>query len=365
MRRRCSGPFLAFAALALTACTPKGAPPADASAEAPAGKPVLTVAVESVAARPLEAWLSVSGAVHPWQEVVVGAEISGQRLAELRADVGDRVRRGQVLARLDARVLQTELQEAQAQQAEALALREEAEANAVRAAGLKSAGALSARDTDQLLAAAKAAAARLQSAEARLAAARLRRSFADIVAPDDGVVAARSGGVGQVVVAGGELFRLIRQGRLEWRAEVQEADMALARVGQVARLRQGDQWLAGTVRTLAPGLEPGTRTGLAYIDLPPDTPLRAGMFVEGGLAAGRREGLTVPASALLQRDGFDYVFVLGDADRVLQRRVQRGLVEGDRIEVKAGLAAGERVVVDGVGFLRDGDLVRVATGSGA
>ncbi len=351
-------PSLAALCLLLTACTPGSAPP-------PPAKPVLTVAVQAAAVRPVEQWLEVAGAVHAWQEVVIGAELGGLRLAELKVEVGDRVRRGQVMARLDARTLEADLQEALAVRAETEALREDAEAQARRARELQGTGALSVRDAEQLLAAAKAASARLQSADARLAAARLRRGFAEIVAPDDGVVASRQASAGQVVAAGGELFRLIRQGRLEWRAEVQEADFAATRVGQVARLQHGSQWLAGTVRAVQPGLDAATRTGVAYIDLPADTPLRAGMFTQGALSAGRRDSVTVPASALMQRDGFDYVFVLAEGDRVSQRRVQRGSTLQDVVEVLEGLRAGERVVTDGVGFLRDGDLVRVSAGPAA
>lgn len=347
--------LITAAALVLTAC-------ADEGGGAPVTVPVLTVSVAEPQQTDIGRRVAAAGTIQPWQEVSIGAEVGGYRLAELRADVGDRVRRGQVLARLDTAVLEADLRELEAAAAEARASLAEAEANADRARSLKATGTLSAREADQLITGGATARARLQAAEARLSAGRLRLSFTEVRATDDGVIAARSATPGQVVSAGTELFRLVRRGRLEWRAEIQERDFARIRPGLTATLDGMSGSTTGRVRTVSPGIDAGTRTGMAYIDLPADSPLRAGMFAQGGIDVGSVPGLTVPAKALVQRDGFDYLFALRPDGTVEQRRVTRGTTADGRIEIVSGLAAADRVVVDGAGFLRDGDAVRLAPG---
>ena len=339
---------LAVLALVLAACGRDSAPAASSGA-------VLTVTASLPVKAEVAQRVSASGGVQAWQEVSIGAEIGGYRLADVRADVGDHVRKGQVLASLDASVLEADLRQAEAGRAEAAAALAEAEANAERARSLKASGALSGREADQLITGAATAGARLQSADAHLAAARLRVSFAQFRAPDDGIISARSANPGQIVSAGTEMFRMIRRGRLEWRAEVQERDFARVRAGLVATI--GD--VKGRVRTVSPGIDPRTRTGMAYVDLPPDSPLRAGMFAEGAIEVGSAQGLAVPEKALVQLDGFDYLFVLKPGNTVEQRRVGRGPTFDGQVEIASGLAADERVVIEGAGFLRDGDAVRV------
>ncbi len=348
---------LAGLGLLLAACTDEAAAPATAP-------PVLTVTVTGPVRSDIARSVSTAGTVHPWQEVSIGAEVGGYRLVELHADVGDRVRRGQVLARLDASILTADLRELEAAAAEAHATRAEAEANAERARSLKASGVLSAREADQLITGAATASARVQAAEARLAAGRLRLAFAEVRAPDDGVISARTANAGQVVGTDTELFRLIRRGRLEWRAEVQERDFVRMRPGLATTLDSVTGSTTGRIRAVSPAIGASTRVGIVYVDLPADTSLCAGMFATGHIAIDQTPGLTVPEKTLVQRDGFDYVFVLRPGDTVEQRRVDRGAVQGDQVEIVAGLAADDRIVVAGAGFLRNGDVVRVAPTAG-
>lgn len=321
---------------------------------------MMTVSVVAPAVRPIEQRVAASGSILPWQEVTVGTELSGYRLASLNADVGSRVRKGQVLATIDAAVLRAELQQHQADVAEAEASLAEAEANASRARALKDTGALSARDADQLLTGERTARARLESAKARLATADLRLQYTQVRAPDDGVISSRTATPGQMVNAGAELFRLIRQGRLEWRAELQESDFARVRPGMPVQLTDvGGQQVDGKVRAVAPSLDDNTRLGVAYVDLPETASLRAGMFAQGHIIAGGADGLTVPFKAVVPRDGYSYVFVVGANDVVAQRRVELGIKQGGFAAVTSGLAANERIVLDGAGFLKDGDRVTI------
>jgi RND family efflux transporter MFP subunit len=162
---------------------------------------------------------------------------------------------------------------------------------------------------------------------------------------------------------GTELFRMIRQGRLEWRAEVTAAELPRMKPGLKAEVKAANGAVVkGTVRTVAPTVDPQTRIALVYVDLPAslaaDAPLKAGMFAGGQFELGESGAMTVPQQAVTVRDGFAYVFRLNADNRVSQVKVTTGRRLGDRVEVVAGLPADALVVVSGAGFLNDGDLVR-------
>src|SRR4029450_1146602 len=109
-----------------------------------------------------------------------------------------------------------------------------------------------------------------------------------VTAPDDGVITSRMVVVGQIAQAGGEMLRLLRQGRVEWRAEIPEARMRDVKVGQSARVTTADGIeLAGKVRTVAPTVQSGTRTGLVYVDLPKPDGARPGMFARGEIECAK------------------------------------------------------------------------------
>ena len=334
-----------------------GKPAGDAPA-APAAKPALAV---TAIAPQREDWprsLKAAGNIAAWQEAVIGAELSGYRLTAVLVNVGDRVRKGQVLARIDPDTLESELAESRAAVAEAEATLAEARANHERARQLTAKGFYSAQQNTQTQTAADTALARLNAARARLQSAELKRSKAAVVAPDDGVISARGATVGTPTQPGQELFRLIRGGRLEWRAEVTAAELAELKPGLEAALTgPNGAEVRGTLRVVAPTVDPQTRNALVYVDLPVDAPLSAGMFARGEFRLGRAPALTLPQSALLLREGFAYVFRV-DGDKVHQLKVGTGRRQGERVEV-TGLAADARVVASGAGLLADGDTVRV------
>ncbi len=361
------------AAGASAAGSPAAAPaPSDRTA-ATAARPALVVTAVRPAKAEVADTLSANGSIAAWQEASVGAEVSGLRIAEVRADVGDAVRRGQVLARFasdtvraDLAAAQAALAEADASVGEAKAALAEAQGNADRARAVESSGALSAQQISQYLTAAQTAQARLQSAQARaqsaqaqLQAQRLRLRMTQVLAPDDGVISARSATVGAVVPAGQELFRLVRGNRLEWRAEVTATELAKLAPGQPVRvLPASGGEIRGTVRTVGPVVDAQTRNALVYVDLPPGGPARAGMFARGEFELGSSPALVVPQESVVVRDGFAYVFALQDG-RVAQRKVQVGRRVGDRVEIVDGLAPDATIVAAGAGFLNDGDLVQV------
>jgi RND family efflux transporter MFP subunit len=168
------------------------------------------------------------------------------------------------------------------------------------------------------------------------------------------------------VPPGQELFRLIRQGRLEWRAEVAAADLGRLQPGQAVRvLPVGAEPVTGKVRRVAPTVDAATRNGLVWVDLPAGSGLRAGTFARGEFETGRSEAPTLPQTAVLLREGFSWVFVVGADNRVRQTKVTTGRRSGDRIEIVSPLPAEARIVVSGGGFLADGDLVRVVAAGAA
>jgi RND family efflux transporter MFP subunit len=349
-------------ALLLAGC---GNKEADAKKAAP-GKPSLTVSTTTATQSMVPVTLSANGNLAAWQEASVGAETSGLRIAEVLVNVGDRVRSGQVLARFASDTLRAEAAQAQASVAEAEATAADAANNAARARTLQQTGAMSASQINQYLTAEKTAQARVEAARAVLQSQRVRLEQSAVHAPDDGIISARGATVGAVVGAGTELFRLIRKGRLEWRAEVTSTELGRITIGTHALVTAASgARLEGRVRMIAPTVDPQNRIALVYVDVTPlpgpaSGSARAGMYARGDFELGAVPTLTVPQAAVVVREGFSYVFRVNPDNRVTQVKVQIGRIAGDRLQVLSGLAADARIVASGGGFLNDGDLVRIA-----
>ncbi len=348
--------FAVLAAAGLAACSE--APPETKAP--PAAKPALTVSTVQPQTLDWPQTLTAGGNVAAWQEAIIGPEIANQRIVEVLANVGDVVKRGQVLARIAPETVASEFAETRAGVAEAEAALAEARAHLERSRQLRDKGFFSAQQLTQAQAAAETAQARVEAAKARQQTAGLRKSKAEILAPDAGIISARSATVGATVQPGQELFRLIRGGRLEWRAEIAAADLTRLRPGVAATVvTPAGERLQGKLRALAPTVDSRSHTALVYVDLPADAArkISAGMFARGEFDLGAKPALTVPQSAVLLREGFAYVFRL-EGGKVQQLKVTPGRRVDDRIEV-SGLDPAARVVAGGVGFLADGDAVRV------
>ncbi|MES2016279.1 MAG: efflux RND transporter periplasmic adaptor subunit [Pseudomonadota bacterium] len=326
-------------------------------------KPALTVTTTRPAPAKLPILLAANGNVSAWQEAIIGSESGGLRLTEVRVNVGDVVKKGQLLAAFSDDSINADLAQARAALMEAEANAAEASANAGRARALQSSGALSAQQISQYQTLETTARARIASAKAALASQQLRLKYTQVVAPDSGVISARSATVGAVTGVGTELFRMIRQGRLEWRAEVTATELTRLHPGTSALIKAANgSELTGKVRMIAPTIDPQTRSAMVYVDLPAsaagNAPFKAGMFASGQFELGTSDAMTVPQQAVVVRDGFSYVFRLNQDQRVSQLKVQSGRRLKDRIEVLNGLAPDALVVVSGAGFLNEGDMVR-------
>jgi RND family efflux transporter MFP subunit len=340
--------------LLLAACSKGGAEPekpASASLTVTAGQPVTQRITLDVVA---------SGSVAAWQEMSLGVELSGVRVERVLVEVGARVRKGQPLVQLDTRSLAVDARRAEASYAQAAANVQLASASATRGETLLARQLISASNFEELSAGRSSAQAQLASAAAERDAARLRLGYATLRAPEAGIISSRTVQPGQIVSVGVELMRLIRDGRLEWRADLSEADLVRVKPGASVMVNAPDGTLVpGKVRVISPGLDASSRTALIYADLPEPGGLRAGMFAEGRIQLGDVDASVVPRESVVVRDGYSYVFVLGKEDRVAQRRIEVAPAAGDVVPVRSGLTGNERIVVKGAGFLSDGDVVKV------
>ena len=335
------------------------------SKQAETAKPIaaFAVSVARVQAQDIPRSVLVSGPVSAWEEMQLGVEVSGLRVTALNVDVGQQVRKGELLLQLDHRSLDADLAQANASLREAEAGASLARSQLARGELLVKDKYISATQVDELRAGRVQGDARVGTARAMRDTAALRRSFADLRAPDAGVISKRLVQPGQVVAAGSELLRLIRQNRLEWRADLPEAQLAQVRVGQDVVL--DGSGVHGRVRAVTPGVDSSSRTGTAYVDLPQPKQVQPGTYVQGKILIGQGAALVVPISAVLRRDGHAYVFVVRDGKHATRVRVEPGSLEGGKVEIRSGLKAGAQVVSTGAGFLSDGDLIRIVAASGS
>jgi RND family efflux transporter MFP subunit len=352
--------------LILAACTGKPAETGDKAdaaqegAQAKAGS-VLTVEVVTPTTLPWPQTIQANGTLAAWQEVIVSPETGGLRIAELLVDVGSRVKRGQVLARLADESLQNDLHKQQAVLAQAQASLDKATANLRRARMVETTGGLSAQSIEESRINEASARASLASAKADLDAVQLKLRQTRILATDDGVVASRTGVLGNVVNTGTELFRLHRQGRLEWQGEVDARQLSEVRAGQRAAVTLPDgQALEGRVRLVGPVLNTNTGRALVYVSLPADSPAKAGMFGSGSIELPAVTAMTLPQTALVARDGRDYVYVVDQDNKAQSVLIKVGRRQQQRVEVVGGLKTNARVVASGGAFLSDGVKVTVA-----
>lgn len=345
--------------------TPASQPASTADNAKPATtapRPALVVTVATPQQVQLAEQLTANGDIAAWQEASIGADVNGLRLAEVRVDVGDTVRKGQVLAVFDTELVEADRAQARAGLAEAEAALIDASGNADRARAIAPSGAMSKQQVAQYLTAEKTAQARVRAAQALVESQDLRLKHTQVLAPDAGVISSRIATIGAVVGPGVELFRLVRRGRLEWRAEITAADLSRLKPGLRVRITLPDDTeIVGTLRQLAPTVDPKTRYAIAYVDLPSSSLARPGMFARGYFELGQTKALTLPQEAVVMRDGFAHVLIVGPDQRVALARVQTGRMRNERIEIRQGVSTEQQVVVRGAAFLNDGDRVQVTT----
>lgn len=336
---------------------------AEMAKEATGARPALTVNLIKGQRVALPLKVFANGNIAAWQEAIIGSEANGLRLIQVHVNVGDTVTKGQLLAEFSEDAVFADLNQAKAKLMEAESQSREALANADRASTLQNTGAMSSQQIDQYLTAADTAKARVDVAKAVVQTQQIQLKNTKIYAPDSGVISARTATVGAVISAGSELFKLIRQSRLEWRAEVVSADISKIKVGMQVNIIAADgSKFSGKVRKLSPTVDMQTRNSLIYVDLPYNNAARAGMYAKGEFVSGQSSALAIPQQALVLRDGFTYVFVAkSDHGKTIvkQIKVQTGRRLLNLVEIVSGLQAQQAVVALGGAFLSDNDVVKV------
>lgn len=304
--------------------------------------------------------VAASGRVEAWQESVVSSEVNGYKLDEVFVNVGDPVKKGQLIARFNDGSARAKLDEMKAEVEIREAVLSASEDLVARSRQLVVLRAVSQESHRQNETAVARDQAELSSARSRLTAQQLELRYTSVVAPDDGIISSRTATVGAVLASGSELFRLIRQNRLEWRAEIPVDQMAGLEPGQVAsvEVRPG-VCVRGSVRLLAPTVDSRTLNAICYVDLSDPGPVKAGMFLSGMIRIGESPALQVPESSIVYRDGRTYVVKVAEDLIARQIQVTTGRRGGDLVEVAGELFVQDRLVLSGGSFIHEGDLVKV------
>lgn len=357
-------PFLRLIAAALLpALLLAGCDAADsAETAAPAKVPAaLTVSVAPLVPQAMSTSVAATGTVVAWQEPTVSAETSGLAITEVLVAEGDHVEAGQVLARLDDALLAAEIAGQQAAVEEAQATLDNAEAAAARGDRLAAGNLISTESAEERTTATLTARAKLAQAEAALDQLEVQRDRTRITAPVAGTISEAPALVGTIVQAGTELFRIVRDGRLEVDALVPEQHLAAIAAGQAVTVTDAvGRTIEASVRGVAEKVDAGTRLGTVHVALPEGAGLKAGMFARVSIAVADEVLPTVAESALVWRDGQAGLFVVGDDGTVALHPVATGARRDGRVAIADGVAGDARVVVAGAGFLNDGDHVEVA-----
>ena len=346
-----------------------------------------SVTVVTVERQPIADAVIVTGTLVPREEILVAAQIDGYAINEILVEEGDRVKAGQVLARLSREMIDTALVQNRAQIAraeasiasarssivEAEAARTQAQASFERARTLRGEGITSIETFEQRQAAAQQATARSASAREQLRVAEADKALAEaqrnewsirlerseIKAPADGVVSRRTARIGAIAAAAGDpLFRIIKDGAIELEADVAETSLARIAVGQTASVRPAGREadLPAVVRLVSPEITRTTRLGRVRLTLEKPEGLIIGSFARGVIEIARRETIVAPLSAVLFTNEGPRVQVVRDGT-VATRAVTTGIRAAGQIEIASGLEAGEAIVTISGTFLRNGDRV--------
>ncbi|MGA9658396.1 MAG: efflux RND transporter periplasmic adaptor subunit [Asticcacaulis sp.] len=332
--------------LGLAACSKKGKEAEKpAAAAATAGQAsVVNYAVVRQATVPVQ--ISGTGTIDAWQEVAVGAETGGLTAVALLADEGQSVTKGQPLLKMNDVLLQAQFKQAQASF-------NQANKAFQRAQTLFQQGYLSAAALDNAEASKLTTEAAMQTAQTQL-------SMATVRAPVSGIITSRSAVLGQNISQGAELFKIIRDGRIELNMQVVDVDLPSIKAGMAATISsETTGTVTGSVRLVTPMIDPQTRLGYARISVPWSSGLRPGMFASGTIDVGAQSVMLVPQGAVVYKENVPQVYVIDANNKAHLHKVSIGSGTADQsIVIKDGIAVGDHVVTTGAGFLNDGDLVK-------
>jgi RND family efflux transporter MFP subunit len=307
--------------------------------------PTATVRTQVIESKSRVATEEVVGTVRAKLRSVIEGKVSG-KIEQMLVVPGQQVKAGEMLAVIDAR-------EVQARYDQAVAVRQQAEADLKRFTSLFEQKILSQAEFDNAQAKARIAIASVTEAETLL-------GYTKVTAPFAGVITRKHADVGDLATPGKPLLEMEDSTALRLEADVPEAVVGKLTLGDKlpVRISALEKELAGVVSEIAPAADPNSRTFLVKLDLPATTGLRAGQFGRVAMPVGETSALRVPASALVQRGQMELVFIVSDGKAQL-RLVKTGKRIGDEVELVSGVAAGERIVVENVVGLMDGQPVSI------
>ena len=316
--------------------------------------------------------LSADGTINAKDIANVSAKVNGVAIERILVEEGQRVKAGQILAVFDTDAMEQQVLQAEADVAEAEATLANATADAARVLPLIDIDAISKQEADRYRTSKLQAQASLQASKARLSTQRLSVNNDNVVAPVSGIISEKMAEVG--MVAGGDpLFTIIKGGILEWRADIDPKLIGEVNVGTPVQVSlPGGDSVMGQVSRIAPTAD-NNRQITIYASLAANAKVRAGMYQTGEFLLGSSSAQTVPNSAIVSNDGYDYVMLVTNIStkdgknghnigRIKQQRVTLGERFGDSIMLTEPLPAESRLVKQGGSFLNNGDLVRVVDG---
>ncbi len=304
--------------------------------------------------------ITATGTLGARREMPVGVVGEGGMVSRVWVEPGDWVRQGQVLASIERSVQSHEASQLAAGVVVAQADARLAQSELDRASALVARGFISKADIDRKTATRDSARARVAVAQAQLGAGQARIGRLDIRAPAGGLVLTRTVEPGQVVGAGsGILFRLARDGEMEMKAQLAEADLARMNIGLAATVTPvgTPTTFNGQIWQLSPVIDPQARQGVARIALSYDKALRPGGFASAQISSGTVDAPLLPESAVQSDDKGNFVLVVGKNNKVERRDIKVGSVTDTGIPVIAGLSGKERIVLSAGAFLNPGETV--------
>lgn len=319
---------------------------------------IRTVSVDTVTLRPMTGSVTASGLLLPREEVAVGSEISGYRVAELLVDEGSTVKKNQLLARLDPSLLLAKIAQAEANLSQAKTTANQSRAESDRLKGYEDIGAFSEEEIATRVARAENAEAGVDVAQAQLSELQTQKQRMEIRAPVDGLVLERIVRLGDVSGQAQPMFRLASNSLIELDAEVPEDDLATISIGQEATviLPSGVE-LKGKVRLLPPRIDPQTKLGRVRIQLPTHPELRAGGYAKAIFGQVSTPVPAVPEKAVQFEASGSLLIVIDNNNLARRVAIETGARNDGFVEIKNGPAVGTRVALGGGAFLLDGDAV--------
>lgn len=331
-------------------------------------KPVLTVETVTSTQSSVTKDLTADGTISPETTSSVSGKVNGVAIDRVLVKEGDQVKRGQVLAIFDTDAMQQQLIQARAELAEAESSYDLAKRDAERVLPLLKINAISQQEADRYVATANQASASVAASRARLNNQNLNMQNAKVTAPVSGVISEKTANVGSV--PGPEpLFTIIEEGKLEWQAQVDPNKVGQINVGTPVEVSlPNNKSVMGKVSRISPTAEDGSRQITIYASLARHPNARAGMYQRGTFKLGADAKPTIPVSAVVTQDGYDYVMqvkAIKDENRDTIYRVSRvkvklGERQGDRVVLLEPLEGEGNIVRQGGSFLSDGDIVTLA-----